>query len=463
MNLKERNMPVTGIPLAERVRPERIEEILGQDHILGPGSALMRALKSGHVFSVIFWGPPGSGKTTLARLIAKYTANPFRSFSAVTSGLKDLRDILAEAEDTRKSSGKPTILFVDEIHRFNKAQQDAFLPHVENGLIVLVGATTQNPSFEVIPPLLSRARVMTLRPLNKEDLKSILSNAIENKDSGMKEMDIVIMPQALDFIIDISSGDARVALNNLEAAVNYIRESEKTPRVLDLAGVEDALNRKSLPYDKDGEEHYNIISAFHKSLRGSDVNASVYWLYRMIEAGEEPLFIARRMIRFASEDIGMADPGALRVALAAFDAWQKVGPPEAELALMEAAVYLASAPKSNALYLAQKAVREEISRSGPLPVPMHIRNAPTGLMKKLGYSRGYLYPHNYPGAWVEQEYLPEGIKNRAFYAPTDRGLEKEIGTRMQKILKRGKNQFKGEKMVKDLGIQDAPGSMDKDI
>jgi len=431
-------MQVTATPLAERVRPERIEDILGQDHLLGPRSALIRALKSGHVFPVIFWGPPGSGKTTLARLMARYTENPFRSFSAVTSGLKELREILAEAENTRQISGKPTILFVDEIHRFNKAQQDAFLPHVENGLIILVGATTQNPSFEVIPPLLSRARVMILHPLKKEDIKTILLRAIENKDSGLKDPDMEILPQALDFIIDISSGDARVALNNLEAAVNYVRAGEKTPKVLDLGGVEEALNRKALPYDKDGEEHYNIISAFHKSLRGSDVNASVYWLYRMLEAGEDPLFIARRMIRFSSEDIGMADPSALQVALAAFDAWQKVGPPEAELALMEAAVYLAAAPKSNALYLAEKAVREEISRSGPLPVPMHIRNAPTGLMKKLGYSRGYLYPHNYPGAWVAQEYLPEEIRSHVYYAPTDRGLEREIGRRMARTGRRGK-------------------------
>jgi putative ATPase len=428
-------MQNTTAPLAERIRPEKIEDIVGQAHLLGPKSALVRALKSGHIFPVIFWGPPGSGKTTLARLMAKYTDNPFRSFSAVTSGLKELRDVLSEAEKERQASGKPTILFVDEIHRFNKAQQDAFLPHVENGLIILVGATTQNPSFEVIPPLLSRARVMVLHPLKKEDLRTILQRAIEDENSGLKGS-AEILPEALDFIIDISSGDARVALNNLEAAVNYVKNSERTPGTLDLRAVEDALNRKALPYDKDGEEHYNIISAFHKSLRGSDVNASIYWLYRMLEAGEDPLFIARRMIRFASEDIGLADPNALHMALAAFEAWQKVGPPEAELALTEAVVYLAAAPKSNALYLAGKAVREEIKASGPLPVPLHIRNAPTGLMKKLGYSRGYLYPHNYPGAWVDQEYFPEESRNRLYYAPTDRGLEKEIARRMEKTGRR---------------------------
>jgi putative ATPase len=423
-------------PLAERIRPENIEDIIGQEHLLGPKSALVRALKSGQVFSVIFWGPPGSGKTTLARLMAKYTDNPFRAFSAVTSGVKELREILAEAEAARQATGKSTILFVDEIHRFNKAQQDAFLPHVENGLIILVGATTQNPSFEVIPPLLSRARVMTLNPLKKEDLMAILQRALKDERSGLKDPEVEVLADALDFIIDISSGDARVALNNLEAAVNYVRDNGRTPILLDLGAAEEALNRKALPYDKDGEEHFNIISAFHKSMRGSDVNASIYWLYRMIEAGEEPLFIARRMIRFASEDIGLADPNALQVALAAFETWQKVGPPEAELALMEAAAYLASSPKSNALYLAQKAVREEIKSSGPLPVPMHIRNAPTGLMKKLGYSRGYLYPHNYPGAWVDQEYFPDEIRNKSYYTPTDRGLEKEIGRRMGKTKER---------------------------
>ncbi|MFC1866970.1 replication-associated recombination protein A [Thermodesulfobacteriota bacterium] len=425
-------MKYPGIPLADRVRPKRIEEILGQDHLLGPESVLRRALVSGHIFSVIFWGPPGSGKTTLARLIAEYTKNPFQAFSAVTSGVKDLRQVIKEAEQARKKSGESTILFVDEIHRFNKAQQDAFLPHVENGIIILVGATTQNPSFEIIPPLLSRARVMVLRPLEKEDLKSILLRAMKDKEAGLGELEIKILPEALEQIIDISSGDARVALNNIEIAVYYVLEDEKGSKILDMKGVEDALDRKALPYDKDGEEHYNVISAFHKSLRGGDINAAIYWLYRMLVAGEEPLFIARRMIRFASEDVGLADPLALQVALAAFDAWQKVGPPEAELALVESAVYLASAPKSNALYLAEMEAKKEIGNSGALPVPMHIRNAPTNLMKKLGYSRGYIYPHNYPGAWVEQEYLPEKIKNRIFYRPTDQGLEKEIRKGMEK-------------------------------
>jgi putative ATPase len=428
-------MEYPGTPLAERIRPNRIEEILGQDHLLGPESALRRAMMSGHIFSVIFWGPPGSGKTTLARLMAQYAGKPFQTFSAVTAGLKELRNVITEAENIRRISGESTVLFVDEIHRFNKAQQDAFLPHVENGLIILVGATTQNPSFEVIPPLISRARVMVLRTLEKGHIKTILLRALEDKERGLGGLGIKISPQAIEHIIDISSGDARVALNNLEAAVYYAMGDEKRPDTLELEDVEKALNRKALPYDKDGEEHYNIISAFHKSLRGSDVHASIYWLYRMLVAGEDPLYIARRMIRFSSEDIGLADPNALQVALAAFEAWEKVGPPEAELALVEAAVYLATAPKSNALYMAEKAVKEEIEDSGPLPVPLHIRNAPTDLMKRLGYSRGYLYPHNYPGAWVDQKYMPEKIRNRIFYRPTDRGLEEEIGRRMEKIVK----------------------------
>jgi putative ATPase len=417
-------------PLADRMRPKTIEEMVGQGHLLGPGSVLCRALQSGHIFSVIFWGPPGSGKTTLARIIAQYTKNPFQSFSAVTSGVKELRQIISGAERAYKLTGRQTLLFVDEIHRFNKAQQDAFLPHVESGLIVLVGATTQNPSFEIIPPLLSRARVMLLHPLEEGDLRKILERAIQDEEAGLGKLGIEVQPEALEHLINLSSGDARVALNNLEVAADYVMEGRPEERVIDLVSVEEALSRKALPYDKDGEEHYNLISAFHKSLRGSDAQASLYWLYRMLLAGEDPLFICRRMIRFASEDVGLADPNALPMALAAFEAWQKVGPPEAELALVEAAAYLATAPKSNALYLAEKAVKKEIEASGPQPVPLHIRNAPTRLMKALGYSRGYLYPHNYPGGWVAQSYMPEKMTHRTFYKPTDRGFEQEIRKRM---------------------------------
>jgi putative ATPase len=327
-----------------------------------------------------------------------------------------------------------SILFVDEIHRFNKAQQDAFLPHVESGLIVLIGATTQNPSFEVIPPLLSRTRVLVLNALTTDNLKTLLDRAVKDGEKGLGRFPLQIDPDAMEHMAAISHGDARTALNNLEAV--FLFKGGKTPGdpiVIGLKDVEAALQVKSLPYDKDGEQHYDIISAFHKSLRGSDAQASLYWLYRMLMAGEDPLFICRRMIRFASEDVGLADAGALQAALCAFEAWQKVGPPEAELALAQAAVYLASAPKSNALYLAEKEVKKEITQSGPLPVPLHIRNAPTTLMKKLGYSKGYLYPHNYPDAWVEQEYLPEKLLERIFYRPTGRGFEQEIRRRMERI------------------------------
>ncbi len=425
-------MDLKTIPLATRMRPERIEEVVGQDHILGPSKALRRPLETGNLFSIIFWGPPGSGKTTIARLISRHSKCPFESFSAVLSGVKELRGIIDSAEKTYRYDGKPTILFVDEIHRFNKAQQDAFLPHVESGLIILIGATTQNPSFEIIPPLLSRARVMTLKSLGSEDMAVILNRATKDKERGLGELHIEIQEDALEYIIKISHGDARTALNNLESASYFVKPDEHNKRVLDKTAVAQALDKKPLLYDKDGEEHYNLISALHKSMRGSDPQASLYWLYRMLESGEDPLFIGRRLIRFASEDVGLSDPRALEIALTAYQAWEKVGPPEAGLCLTQAVIYMATAPKSNALYMAEKSVKKEIEDTGPQPVPLHLRNAPTKLMKEMGYSKGYLYPHNYPEGRVNQEYMPEKIRGKIFYRPSDRGFEKDIKKNMAK-------------------------------
>jgi putative ATPase len=372
------------------MRPERIEEIFGQDHILGPSGALRRSLETGNLFSIIFWGPPGSGKTTIARLIAKYSSCPFESFSAVLSGVKELRGVIASAKKTYKYELRPTILFVDEIHRFNKAQQDAFLPHVESGL----------------------------------------NRALKDKKVGLGDLNIEIQKNALQYIINISHGDARIALNNLESASYFVQPDKSNKRILNTATVAVALNKKPLIYDKDGEEHYNIISALHKSMRGSDPQASIYWLYRMLEAGEDPLFIGRRLIRFASEDIGLANPKALEIALTAYQAWERVGPPEAELSLLQAVIYLATAPKSNSLYMAEKSVKKEIEKSGPQPVPLHLRNAPTKLMREMGYGKGYIYPHGYPYNRIRQEYLPEKIRGRIFYRPSDNAFEKEIKRRM---------------------------------
>jgi len=423
-------MDLKTIPLATRMRPERIEEVLGQDHILGPSRALRRSLETGNLFSIIFWGPPGSGKTTIARLIAQYSNFPFQSFSAVLSGVKELREVIDSAKKTFRYELKSTILFVDEIHRFNKAQQDAFLPHVENGLIILIGATTQNPSFEIIPPLLSRTRVMTLKALGFKDMAIILNRALKDKKRGLGNLNITIEENALKYIISVSHGDVRCALNNLESATYFLNPDTNNKRALNLATVARALNKKPLTYDKNGEEHYNLISALHKSMRGSDPQASIYWLYRMLEAGEDPLFIGRRLIRFASEDVGLADPNAFTIALTAYQAWERIGPPEAKLSLAQAVVYLATAPKSNTLYSAEKSVIKEIEESGPQSVPMHLRNAPTKLMKEIGYSQGYIYPHDYPENHVKQEYLPEKIKKRIFYHPGDRGFEKEIKKRI---------------------------------
>jgi putative ATPase len=418
-------------PLAERMRPRNLEEFVGQDHLLGPSKFLRRMLESGKIFPLIFWGPPGSGKTTLAQMMARYTKAHFIQFSAVLSGVKEIREVVKEAEELLKGGGRKTILFVDEIHRFNKAQQDAFLPHVESGRIILIGATTENPSFEVIAPLLSRTKVLVLNPLKGSDLERIVQKALQDSERGLGKMQVRLLPEALELIKDLADGDARIALNTLEQALAFTQPEAEGIYIITRPIVEEALQKKALRYDKAGEEHYNLISALHKSLRGSDPDGALYWLARMLDAGEDPLYIARRMIRFASEDVGLADPQALLQALAAKEVYHFLGSPEGELALVQAAVYLATAPKSNALYQAYGSVQKDIEKTQSLPVPLHLRNAPTSLMKGLGYGRGYRYAHDYPDTLVAQEYLPEKLKGRLYYRPTDRGYEERIKARLE--------------------------------
>lgn len=420
-------------PLADRMRPRNLDEYVGQDHLLGADSLLRRAVQEDRLFSVIFWGPPGSGKTTLARILAGETKSHFVSFSAVLSGVKEIRAVVDEAAEQWRLHRRRTLLFVDEIHRFNKAQQDAFLPHVESGLITLIGATTENPSFEVISPLLSRMRVLILKPFTEEDLERILQNALADEERGLGRLHLEIEPEALKRIIWSADGDARAALNSLEAAASLADKAGEAGRRMTLAFVERAIQKKALQYDKSGEEHYNLISALHKSLRGSDPDAALYWLGRMLKAGEDPLYLARRMVRFASEDVGNADPRALTVAVDAMQAYHFLGSPEGELALAQAAVYLATAPKSNALYVGYGQVNATIEKTGTLPVPLHIRNAPTKLMKELDYGKDYRYAHDYAEAYVPQEYLPDQIRGKEgrFYRPTDRGYEKIIGERLE--------------------------------
>ena len=414
-------------PLADRVRPRTLDEFIGQEHLLGAGKILREIVNAGELKSLILWGPPGSGKTTLAQILANAAGAICVHFSAVTSGVKDLKKIIQEAEELHRL-GKPTVLFVDEIHHFNKSQQDNFLPHVERGTLILIGATTENPSFEVISPLLSRCQVLVLNPLSTADIEKIIDAALKDSDRGLGAWKLTLTSEAREFLIQQSQGDARVALNALETAATLARKNGKG---IDLSEVQEALQKKTLRYDKSGEEHYNVISAFIKSLRGSDPDAALYWMMRMIEAGEDPLFIARRMIIFASEDIGNADPQALQVAVAAKDAVHFVGLPEGRIPLAQAVTYLATAPKSNASYKAMLAAVNDVQEQGALPVPLHLRNAPTPLMEKLGYGKNYKYAHNFPDHIVEQEHMPKELEGRKYYSPAESGYENQIKQRLQ--------------------------------
>jgi len=407
------------------MRPQTVDEYVGQGHILGEGRLLRRLIETDRMTSLIFWGPPGSGKTTLARIIANATRSHFVFFSAILAGIKEIREVVKEAEDTLKFQGKRTILFVDEIHRFNKSQQDAFLPYVERGTFTMIGATTENPSFEVIAPLLSRCKVLVLKPLADEEISRILTRALSDRERGLGDFGLGIAEDALSFMAEQADGDARVALNTLETAARIAHSGE-----IDLETVKEAVQRKPLLYDKGGEEHYNVISAFIKSMRGSDPDAALYWLARMLEAGEDPLFLLRRMVIFASEDVGNADPRGLQMAVSALEAFRLVGMPEGRIILGQAVTYLATAPKSNASYLGIDRALAEVRRSGALPVPMHIRNAPTKMMKGMGYGKGYRYPHDYDGARVAQGYLPDEIAGNRFYEPKESGYEKSIKERL---------------------------------
>jgi putative ATPase len=414
-------------PLADRMRPETLEEYAGQEHILGPGKPLRAQIERDTLTSMILWGPPGVGKTTLARLIARLTHCEFMSYSAVLSGIKEIKGVMADAERLR-AMGRRTIVFIDEIHRFNKAQQDAFLPYVEHGDIILIGATTENPSFEVISALLSRSKVYALRPLTVEEIIGLLKRALADRERGLGDLEIVASDDLLEQIAVMAGGDARAAYNTLEAAVAASPEKQ-----LSSQAVEDAMQRKVLLYDKAGEEHFNLISALHKSVRSSDPDASLYWLARMLEAGEDRMYIARRLVRMAIEDISLADPKALEQTVAAMQAVHFLGIPEGDLALAQAAIYLAVAPKSDAAYKALDMASADVATTTAEPVPLHLRNAPTPLMKQFGYAQGYQHAHKFQDAVTDMECFPPSLAGRRYYFPTDRGLEKRIAERLDEL------------------------------
>jgi len=419
------------------MRPKVLSEFVGQTHVVYKGTLIHNAIARDRIFSMILWGPPGCGKTTLARIIANETCVHFVQFSAVLSGVKQIRAVIEDAKNQQTSFGKKTILFVDEIHRFNKAQQDAFLQHVESGLLTLIGATTENPSFEVIPALMSRCRVITFKALSPDDIAHILKRALKDDERGLGKSNLNITDEALSHMIRIADGDVRTALNGLELIESIMMSeaessNKKKSLQITIQVVEKALQKKALLYDKSGEEHYNLISALHKALRGSDPDAAVYWLGRMLTAGEDPLYIARRMVRFASEDVGNADSNALEVALNAMEAFRFLGHPEGELALAQAAIYLATAPKSNSIYVAYEKIKAAIRDSGTLPTPLHIRNAPTNLMKSLGYGKDYKYAHDFKEGYAPQDYLPDELQGQLYYLPTERGYEKTVKQRLDK-------------------------------
>jgi putative ATPase len=424
-------------PLADRMRPRTLDEFVGQEHLVGPAKPLRTQIERDDTGSLIFWGPPGTGKTTLAKIIARITKADFIEFSAVLSGIKEIKQVMLDAERARQY-GTRTIVFVDEIHRFNKAQQDAFLPHVEKGNIRLIGATTENPSFEIISALLSRSRVYVLKPLTEDQIVILLQRALADEERGLGEMKLVAPQYALKKIANYSNGDARSAYNVLEVAATLAKQrsgKEVGAEITDSI-VQDAVQKRILIYDKSGEEHYNLISALHKSVRNSDPDAALYWLGRMVEAGEDPLYIARRLVRMAVEDIGLADPQALSLCMAARDAVDFVGMPEGNLALAQAAVYLSIAPKSNALYVAYGEVQQDVERTSAEPVPLHIRNAPTGLMKGLGYGSGYQYAHDLETKVADMQCLPDNLRDRVYYRPGSEGVEKRIRERLEDLKRR---------------------------